>query len=729
MSENSNQQSQGNHKETAPHGSSSLTGDDLTMLNQTSQSALDDSESLLSVTAKKTSNSDDDGNTELDIAENGEDAATPGKKQTEDRNDEDKLQSEMAKVLIAKWLLPKAKKKGSDGEDYSLTDGLSEDTDEPRYPAQTPGDDGHNTVNHSGDNDTIDGEEEGGTRKKRGSAALRASALTAKGSLLVAGSTVSRSSVLAKKAFVSGVALSSELTEHAAPLAGIGNFATENVRNLSNVTKPGMFVKGVVRNFSIAGKDTILDSIAPEVKEATSPFSGALVVPGGPRTAGKAKQELGVARRNAKQALSAVKTAIALAKAVKLMAVAIKTVAVVTKVIVVAAYKAIVAMVSKVATIAVAKVIAALTVVGLLVVAAVMIASVISFLFGGDSHVLVLNVRYVIQLDAEVNRQITDAELAAYRVTYVHSIHSEYHDVRLHTNLLHFLILYKLYHEDVWEYLESGGVLRVSQTVRILHEKLYSLDFVWYTVLVPELYEYIDEDGNPQSEIVYVERPAVEIHFDVYPIEMVFEKLGLPEWAIEEFWWFVDSETLLENHEELWPYIFASSPAHSGGLPSPEAMQVINETHIEWPTDRRRISSRFGADRWNADGSWRPHMGIDTPMPIGTNVHASISGTVTVSSFSVDSRGIGAGHMIFITSDCGRIVTRYKHLNVRLVSVGQRVFVGDLIARSGNSGTATSPGHLHYEAAVLGQRLDPMHFLPFCDRVHFTDGWGQTNNT
>lgn len=98
------------------------------------------------------------------------------------------------------------------------------------------------------------------------------------------------------------------------------------------------------------------------------------------------------------------------------------------------------------------------------------------------------------------------------------------------------------------------------------------------------------------------------------------------------------------------------------------------------------------------------HYGMDFTAPLGTEVHATGSGTVT--GIVTSQRGFGK-HVI-IDHGFG-YSTIYAHLNNFNVRVGQKVQRGDLIGYVGNTGTSVA-NHLHYEVKLNGVNVDPVNY-------------------
>ena len=123
------------------------------------------------------------------------------------------------------------------------------------------------------------------------------------------------------------------------------------------------------------------------------------------------------------------------------------------------------------------------------------------------------------------------------------------------------------------------------------------------------------------------------------------------------------------------------------------------------PVSGGKTTSGFGRRIAPTKGASSYHDGIDIGVPVGTNVKAVLDGTVQVST---SSNG-GYGGYVELRHKDG-LVTFYGHLSKELVRKGQRVKQGDVIAKSGNSGTSTG-AHLHFGVHKNGKPVDPENYL------------------
>lgn len=133
---------------------------------------------------------------------------------------------------------------------------------------------------------------------------------------------------------------------------------------------------------------------------------------------------------------------------------------------------------------------------------------------------------------------------------------------------------------------------------------------------------------------------------------------------------------------------FSTSAASSG---PPSARGFI------WPVNGT-LTSGFGF-RWG-----RMHEGIDIAVGEGTPVVAVASGTVISAGW-----GGGYGNLVVIDHG-GGIATAYAHNSRIVVSAGQSVGQGTVVAASGNTGNSTGP-HVHFEVRVNGSATDPLAYL------------------
>lgn len=136
------------------------------------------------------------------------------------------------------------------------------------------------------------------------------------------------------------------------------------------------------------------------------------------------------------------------------------------------------------------------------------------------------------------------------------------------------------------------------------------------------------------------------------------------------------------------------------------------EPVFAWPIKKSkfRISSRFGP-RKKPDGSWGFHHGIDLAACRGTYVYAPASGVVLEAGYCG-----GFGNAVVIAHN-KKFKTRYAHLSVISVNIGQHVSVGEVVGKVGSTGNVRTarrggdPSHLHFEVIVFGKKLNPLYYL------------------
>ena len=108
-------------------------------------------------------------------------------------------------------------------------------------------------------------------------------------------------------------------------------------------------------------------------------------------------------------------------------------------------------------------------------------------------------------------------------------------------------------------------------------------------------------------------------------------------------------------------------------------------------------------DKANAD-QMQNHKGIDIASPYGSDVFCAAKGKVIFAG----QKG-GYGNCVIVEHGNG-LATLYGHLSKVLVKANQEVKVGEIIAKSGNTGRSTGP-HLHYEVRKNNMPINPKLFL------------------
>ncbi|WP_024577565.1 MULTISPECIES: peptidoglycan DD-metalloendopeptidase family protein [unclassified Afipia] len=116
------------------------------------------------------------------------------------------------------------------------------------------------------------------------------------------------------------------------------------------------------------------------------------------------------------------------------------------------------------------------------------------------------------------------------------------------------------------------------------------------------------------------------------------------------------------------------------------------------------FSSGFGVRSDPFLGRPAMHSGLDFRASTGDPVRATANGKVVNAGWSG-----GYGRMVEIDHGNG-LSTRYGHLSVINVKVGERIAIGQVIGEVGSTGRSTGP-HLHYETRIDGDAVDPQKFL------------------
>ena len=133
----------------------------------------------------------------------------------------------------------------------------------------------------------------------------------------------------------------------------------------------------------------------------------------------------------------------------------------------------------------------------------------------------------------------------------------------------------------------------------------------------------------------------------------------------------------------------------------------FSDTGFVWPC-YGTITSYFGyrpAEDTSGIGSTN-HGGLDIGVPYYTPIYATMSGYVS----SATGWSGGYGYAVYLIHD-GGFSSVYGHNSELLVSPGEYVEQGQVIAYAGSTGWSTGP-HCHFEIRVGGVQVDPLSYLP-----------------
>lgn len=219
---------------------------------------------------------------------------------------------------------------------------------------------------------------------------------------------------------------------------------------------------------------------------------------------------------------------------------------------------------------------------------------------------------------------------------------------------------------------------------------------------------------RPKGKLVYYKLPNSDAYNS--PIEMIYSNEDMMYENLQR-------SELTQNHAQIMKYLVevykTRKEIEESGVEldldldvfNPDEFNQANWTNIGggfwWPLDDTSlttITSGFGPRNTGIAGASTNHKGIDIAAPVGSKVIAVADGTVEIAAESTS-----AGKWIRINHGNG-IKTVYMHNSQLLVSVGQNVKQGDVIALSGNTGVSSGP-HLHFGVEVNGEYVDPLNYV------------------
>lgn len=194
----------------------------------------------------------------------------------------------------------------------------------------------------------------------------------------------------------------------------------------------------------------------------------------------------------------------------------------------------------------------------------------------------------------------------------------------------------------------------------------------------------LDADGEEQATV----KKRLNITVDYKSVEEMASQYSFTNAQRKDLRELMSAPEFLE--------IFSSISLEAAGMGD----FIPGSGELGYPTSSRNISAGYPN---YSDGSY--HGGIDFPVPTGTNVFAADDGVV----ITVRRLDYSYGHYVIIDHG-GGLTTLYAHNSDILVTEGQEVQKGDVIALSGSTGNSTGP-HCHFEVRFGGNRVNPLNYI------------------
>ena len=171
--------------------------------------------------------------------------------------------------------------------------------------------------------------------------------------------------------------------------------------------------------------------------------------------------------------------------------------------------------------------------------------------------------------------------------------------------------------------------------------------------------------------------------------------------------WQADSDAIAEQIRNAQNSNNSNNGNHSGGGGGggyvPPSGSVSSKGFV-WPVPSSSyITSYYG---WRDLGGYKDfHLGIDIAAGYGQNVVAAQDGRV----IATGGQHWSYGNIVIIDHGNG-IATAYAHNSSIVVSTGQIVKRGQVIAKIGSTGNSTG-NHCHFEVRINGQTVNPLGYV------------------
>lgn len=225
-----------------------------------------------------------------------------------------------------------------------------------------------------------------------------------------------------------------------------------------------------------------------------------------------------------------------------------------------------------------------------------------------------------------------------------------------------------------------GQVLTVKETVPFL--SVYTVDKVTYNQAIASPVEYVEDSSMYVGKTKVVTQGSEGAKSVTADVTYVNGQESKRE---------VLSETVVTE---------ATATVIAKG--TKEKPKTVATGSFIYPVSGFTMSSRYGYR--SIFGSYSFHSGLDLACPYGTSIKASDGGTVIFAGYSGNY-----GYLVKIDHGNG-FVSYYGHCSSLLVSAGDKVYQGQVIAKVGSTGRATG-NHCHFELRLNGSTVNPLKYL------------------
>jgi len=132
---------------------------------------------------------------------------------------------------------------------------------------------------------------------------------------------------------------------------------------------------------------------------------------------------------------------------------------------------------------------------------------------------------------------------------------------------------------------------------------------------------------------------------------------------------------------------------------------VLSALPDHLPLDAASITSGFGLRTHPFTGKPQFHTGVDLVPSSGLSIHPAMAGKVVLATY-----GQELGNTVVVSHGNG-IQTLYGHMASIAVQNGQEVTEASVLGVVGNTGTASTGRHLHFEVTVGGYPVNPLKVI------------------